>query len=91
MEEEDIIRRLQQLQIEEDKLIKRLRDIRISNGTVRVGDTVKLQTRGVQSRKGDVATVTKVTSNSVHVKVKGPGHYTRRSHRNVVVIKTTDD
>ena len=87
MEEEDLIRRLQQLQIEENELIKRLQNIRANNQTARVGDTVKLRTRGVQSRLGDVAIVTRVTNGSVHVKIKGTGHNTRRSHKNITVIE----
>ena len=84
MEEEELIRRLQQLQIEENLIINRLKEVR--NRTVKVGDTVKLQTRGVQSTKGDIATVTKVTNNFVYVKVKNTGHRTKRSPKNVVVI-----
>ena len=91
MEEEDLIRRLKQLQIEENELIERLKEIRISNQAIKVGDTVRLRTRGVQSKPGDVAIVIKVTRSSVHVRVKGTGHHTRRSHKNVTVIKKTED
>ena len=91
MEEEDLIRRLQQLQIEENKIIRRLQDIRANDQTARVGDTVKLQTRGVQSKPGDVATVTRVTSGSAYVRIKGTGHHTRRSHKNITVIERDED
>ena len=91
MDEEDLVRRLEQLQIEENEIIEKLKEARSNNQAIRVGDTVRLRTKGVQSRSGDVAIVTKVTRSSVHVRVKGTGHHTRRSHKNVTVINKIKD
>ena len=88
MNEEELIRRLEQLQIEENHIIKQLSAIRPSDQAIKVGDTVKLLTKGVRSKKGDLAVVTSVTDNSIGIRLKGTGHITRRQPNNVKKVKS---
>ena len=103
MEVADIIKRLQQLQIEESNLLAELaareRDIEAPrphpqlpsqrrNKTndrkpLEIGDKVLLLTRGVKCRKGDTATVTKVSPNTIHFTVHRTGHQTYKRVENV--------
>ena len=90
MSEEDLIQRLQQLQIEENEIIGRLAAIRSTRQGIQIGDTVKLLTRGVRSKRGDLAVVTKVTSNSVSVRLTSTGHVTRRHLKNVSKVESDE-
>ena len=87
MNEEELIRRLKQLQIEENHIIKQLTAIRSSDEALKVGDTVKLLTKGVRSKRGDLALVTSVSSNSIGVKLIDTGHITRRQPKNVKKVR----
>ena len=88
MSEEDLIQRLQQLQIEENEIIGQLAAIRSTRQGIRIGDTVKLLTRGVRSKKGDLAVVTKVASNSIGIRVITTGHVTTRHPKNVLRVES---
>ena len=88
MSEEELIQRLQQLQLEENEIIQQLSAIKSTRQGIQVGDTVKLLTRGVRSKKGELATATKVTSNSVTVCLLSTGHVTRRHPKNVSKVDT---
>ena len=88
MDEEELIRRLEQLQIEENHIIKQLSAIRSSDQAIKVGDTVKLLTKGVRSKKGDLAVVTSVADNSIGIRLKDTGHITRRQPNNVKKVKS---
>jgi hypothetical protein len=90
MSEEELIQRLQQLQIEENEIIQQLSAIRSTRQGIQVGDTVKLLTRGVRSKKGELATTTKVTGNSVTVRLLSTGHVTRRHPKNVSKVDTDE-
>ena len=103
MEVADIIKRLQQLQLEESNLLAELaareRDIeaprahpqlpsqRRNRATDRkqleIGDKVLLLTGGVRCRKGDTATVTKVSPKTIHFTVHRTGHTTHKRVENV--------
>ena len=88
MDEEELIRRLEQLQIEENHIIKQLSAIRSSDQAIKVGDTVKLLTKGVRSKKGDLAVVTSVADNSIGIRLKHTGHITKRQPNNVKKVKS---
>ena len=88
MSEEDLMRQLQQLQIEENEIIQQLSAIRSSNQAIKVGDTVKLLTKGVRSKRGDLAVVTSVSSNSIGIRLNATGHTTRRLPKNVKKVRT---
>ena len=98
MNEEELIRRLRQLQIEENNIIEQLAAIRSGDEAInqsddeviRVGDTVKLLTKGVRSKKGDLAVVTSVSDNSIGIKLKNTGHITRRQPNNVKKVKANE-
>ena len=90
MSEEDLIQRLQQLQIEENEIIGQLAAIRSTRQGIQIGDTVKLLTRGVRSKRGDLAVATKVTSNSVSVRLTSTGHVTRRHPKNVSKVESDE-
>ena len=110
MEVADIIKRLQELQIEESFLLAELASRETANGSSRprtlpvsrrqnktqdktqlkVGDEVLLLTGGVKCRKGDTATVTKVSPKSIHFTVHRNGHTTYKLPKNVQRIKTPD-
>ena len=103
MEVADIIKRLQQLQIEESALLAELALRATDNGVpapsplptsqrndkttdqrrVKVGDKVLLLTGGARCRKGDTATVTKVSPKTVHFTVHRNGHNTYKRPENV--------
>ena len=106
MEIADIIRRLQELQIEESNLLAELASRERNNEVPRsypqppnrrgstpigreqltVGDEVLLLTRGAKCCKGDTATVTKVSPNTVHFTVHRTGHATYKKIENVKKI-----
>ena len=88
MSEEDLMRQLQQLQIEENEIIQQLLAIRSSDQAIKVGDTVKLLTKGVRSKRGDLAVVTSVSSNSIGIRLNATGHTTRRLPKNVKKVRT---
>ena len=103
MEVADIIKRLQQLQIEESNLLAELaareRDIEVprhhpqlpsrsrnkanDKEPLEIGDRVLLLTRGARCRKGDTATVTKVSPTTVHFIVHRTEHHTYKKVENV--------
>lgn len=85
MKTDDIIAKLQQLQIEQSKLIKKLRNQGNSKETrpFRVGDIITLCTGGVNCKKGDTARVTKTAGDTVHFKVLRNGHHTHKKTKNV--------
>ena len=106
MEVADIIKRLQQLQIEESALLAELAsraphsrasvptsqlksqrdDTAEDQDKIKVGDKVLLLTRGTRCRKGDTATVTKVSDNTVYFTVHRNGHSTYKLVHNVQKI-----
>ena len=88
MSEEELIQRLQQLQIEENEIIGQLAAIRSTRQGIQVGDTVKLLTRGVRSKRGDLAVVTKASSSSISVQLISTGHVTRRHPKNVLRVES---
>ena len=88
--EDDLIQQLRKLQIEENKILDQLAAIRRGKQELQVGDTVKLLTKGVRSTRGDLAVVTKVTGSSVHLRIKGTGHHTRRAPKNVQKVAGAD-
>ena len=90
MSEEDLIQRLQQLQIETNEIIGQLAVIRSTRQGIQVGDTVKLLTKGVRSKKGDLAIVTEVKSTSVGVRLISTGHVTRRHPKNVSKVQSDE-
>ena len=47
------------------------------------GDAITLLTGGIVARKGDRATVTKVTDTAVHFVIDRNGHITYKRHKNV--------
>ena len=107
MEVADIIRRLQELQIEESNLLAELASRERGNETPRnhpqfqsqrqnrandrkqeinIGDKVLLLTGGIRCRKGDKATVTKVSPKTIHFTVHRTGHTTYKRVENVKKI-----
>jgi len=108
MEVADIIKRLQELQIEESFLLAELASRETGDGPsrprtlpssqrrnktqdrtqIKVGDEVLLLTGGVKCRKGDKATVTKVSPKSIHFTVRRNGHTTYKLPENVQRITT---
>ena len=103
MEVADIIKRLQELQIEESNLLAELASRERNNEALRaypqhpsqrpnrandknqikIGDKVLLLTGGVRCRKGDTATVTKVSPKTIHFTVHRTGHATYKRVENV--------
>ena len=92
MNEEELILELKKLNIRQAKIITQLRN----NSTrkpnhkrkpLKPADTIKLLTSGVLSTKGEQAIVTKISSNTVHLKVSSNGHTTYRKVKNVRKIQ----
>ena len=101
-EESEIIRRLQDIQIEETKLLTRLSILRRTNTTsaaaksttereqseeLEVGDTVRLLTKGVLIKKGDLATITGLEENKVHFTVHRNDRKSFKARTNVEKIR----
>ena len=53
------------------------------------GNQIKLLTRGVLSKKGEVTQITRVKGNTVHLRVNSNGHNTFRKIKNVKKLKWT--
>ena len=82
----DLLAQLAKLQIEQDDIIEKLKNISTETQgetEIRAGDHVVLLTGGVRCMKGDRALVTKVTKSSVHFTVLRNQHSTYKQHRNV--------
>ena len=110
MEVADIIKRLQELQIEENTLLAELMSRGTGDGLsrsrtlppsqrenraqdrrrVKVGDDILLLTGGVRCRKGDKATVTKVSPKSIHFTVHRNGITTYKRPENIQRIASPD-
>ena len=91
MEISDIIKQLQKLQIEQDKLLSQLVAIpekvksekTPDREDLKVGDQVTLLTTGVRTRKGDKARVTGIRGKTIFFTVIRNGHSTHRKANNV--------
>lgn len=95
MEISDLLKKLKNLQIEQDKVIAEI-SLRTSSLTkqpsppkdedpnkIRIGDHVTLLTGGIKCRKGDVAKVTSVSPSSISFVVLRNSHRTYRKPKNV--------
>ena len=91
MNDQDLIEQLQALQIQQNEIIKQLSSRATTTSKYKVGDKVKLLTKGVSSKKGDTAIVTKVTSTTVYLKVIATNHLTRRHCKNISKVKSRKD
>ena len=94
MKVSDLIAKLQQLQIEQNKILDQLAgtnepaERKPNKGeNLQVGDHVVLFTSGIKCRKGDKALVTKVTTSAVHFTVLRNKHATYKRHRNVQKVQ----
>ena len=91
MEISDIIKQLQKLQIEQDKLLSQLVAIpekvksekTPDREDLKVGDQVTLLTTGVRTRKGDKARVTGIRGKTIFFTVIRNGHSTHRKANNI--------
>ena len=94
MEISDIIKQLQKLQIDQNKLLSQLSALETEKARVesektqdkkdlKVGDQVTLLTTGVRSRKGDEAKVTGIRGKTIFFTVIRNGHSTHRKANNV--------
>ena len=97
MNEEELIQRLQQLQIEENEVINQLAAIRSNRQeprptrqVLRIGDKVRLLTKGVRSKKGDLAVITKVASDFITIRLIATGHVTRRHPKNISKVEPSE-
>jgi hypothetical protein len=84
-----LIKKLSQLQLEQNKIIEQITAARATatptepEDTIHIGDHVLLLTGGIRCIKGDRARVTKVTNSAVHFTVIRNKHNTYKKHRNV--------
>lgn len=95
MDIEEIVKRLQQLQLEQDALLKKLAVATAASKltataeaspretVLRLGQEVQVLTKGTQSQKGDIALVTKITEEWVHIKILRNGTHTTRKRCNL--------
>ena len=95
---EAIIKRLRELQIEQNTLLDRLHSIhceaevnqqtrRINDSRIQIGDKIMLNTGGVRHKVGDEAIVTKCNEKTVHFKVLRNGHHSYKKVSNVTKIR----
>ena len=86
------IKKLSQLQLEQNKIIEQITARATATptepeDTIHIGDHVLLLTGGItRCIKGDKAQVTKVTKSAVHFTVLRNNHNTYKRHRNVQKI-----
>ena len=94
----EIIKRLRELQIEQNTLIDKLHSIhsgseddqhlqRTDDDCIQIGDKVRLNTGGVRCRVGDEAIVTKCNEKTVHFRVTRNGHHSYKKISNVTKIQ----
>ena len=86
-----LIKKLSQLQLEQNKIIEQITARATATptepeDTIHIGDHVLLLTGGIRCIKGDRARVTKVTESAVHFTVIRNNHNTYKIHRNVQKI-----
>jgi len=86
-----LIKKLSQLQLEQNKIIEQITARATATptepeDTIHIGDHVLLLTGGIRCIKGDRARVTKVTDSAVHFTVIRNNHNTYKKRRNVQKI-----
>ena len=86
-----LIKKLSQLQLEQNKIIEQITARATATptepeDTIHIGDHVLLLTGGIRCIKGDRARVTKVTDSAVHFTVIRNNHNTYQKRRNVQKI-----
>ena len=88
---EEIIKRLQELQLEQQDLLSQLDAInQDTREDIKAGDKIKVRTAGVLCKENDKAVVTKTNRHNVHFKVIRTGHNTHRKRKNVKKIQDNE-
>ena len=88
-EEEELIQELERLHIRQAEIISKLHQKRSNQKSPRrdtnlkPGDKVQLLTKGVLSAKGDLAQITRINGDTVHLKILKNDHHTHRKIKNV--------
>jgi hypothetical protein len=94
MEITDLLKKLKDLQLEQDKIIAEITSKAASrtkqpnpskedSTKIRVGDHIKLLTGGLKCKRGDIAEVTSVSPSSISFIVLRNSHQTYRKPKNV--------
>jgi hypothetical protein len=91
MEINQLLDKLKELQLEQDKIIKDIASITSTQpdppkedlNRIRIGDHVKLLTGGLKCKKGDIAEVTSVSPSSISFIVLRNSHRTYRKPKNL--------